>query len=91
MRFRVDPRDVPPEFAARRLGLPLPQFQEMLPALQARGFPMPDPTTGNFDLDAIDEWRKRRNPHLFGLTDAPAARDAKLVVPGRLDRMRRSG
>jgi len=22
-------------------------------------------TTGNFDLDAIDVWRRTRNPHLF--------------------------
>jgi hypothetical protein len=33
--------------------------------LVARGFPQADETTGNFDLDAIDVWRRARNPHLF--------------------------
>lgn len=68
VRFRVEPGDVPPEKAARRLHLTLDQFTEILPRLLARGFPSPDPDTGNFDLDAIDQWRKRRSPALFGLT-----------------------
>ncbi len=31
-------------------------FHEKLPNLIARGFPPPDPDTGNFDLHAIDRW-----------------------------------
>lgn len=59
MRFKLPPGgDVPPAVAARRLGLSLEQFQDALPDLQRRTppFPSPDPTTGNFDLDAIDRW-----------------------------------
>lgn len=68
IRHRVDPGDVPAEKAARRLHLTLEQFNDKLPKLIARGFPPADPDTGNFDLDAIDLWRKRRNPEIFGLT-----------------------
>ncbi len=67
MRFRVEPRDIPPNAAARRLGLSVEQFQEKLPALLQRGFPAPDVTTGNFCLEAIDQWRFRRFPQLFSL------------------------
>jgi len=61
IRYRVDPRDVPPEKAARRLHLTLACFNELLPNLIKRGFPEPDPDTGMFDLDAIDLWRKNRH------------------------------
>ena len=88
MRFRVEPRDVPAEYAAKRLGLALADFSAALPNLVLRGVPRPDPDTGNFDLDAIDAWRKLRHPHLFGLTPQPAARDAANVVGERLARMR---
>jgi hypothetical protein len=73
IRFRVDPRDVPAEKAARRLHISINRFNELLPRLLQRGFPPADPDTGNFDLDAIDHWRKLRNPHLFGLTPVAAA------------------
>lgn len=75
---------MPPIVAARRLGLTLERFWEALPGLQARGFPQPDSTTGNFDLDAVDAWRRQRHPQLFQLTTAPSARDAKDVVEDRL-------
>jgi hypothetical protein len=65
MRFRVEPKDVSEEAAARRLGLSLEQFWEKLPALLQRGFPAADPTTGNYCLEAVDEWRMRRFPQLF--------------------------
>jgi hypothetical protein len=68
IRYRVDPADVPAEKAARRLHLTLERFNEVLPNLLKRGFPAADPDTGMFDLDAIDQWRKSRNPRLFGLT-----------------------
>ncbi|MBI5260253.1 MAG: hypothetical protein HY852_00360 [Bradyrhizobium sp.] len=61
IRYRVDPGDVPPEKAARRLHLTLSQFNEVLPKLQKRGFPKLDPDTGMFDLDEIDRWRKSRH------------------------------
>ena len=66
LRFKLPPGgDVPPVTAARRMGLSLDAFREALPELVARGFPQADETTGNFDLDAIDTWRRTRNPHLF--------------------------
>src|SRR6266576_2764690 len=66
MRFKLPPGgDVPPVSAARRMGLSLDAFRETLPKLVSRGFPQADETTGNFDLDAIDVWRRARNPHLF--------------------------
>lgn len=86
MRFKLPPGgDVPPSTAARRLGLSLEQFKASLPELQRRNppFPAADPTTGNYDLDAIDEWRRNRYPHLF-LTAPQAARDARQVVAQRL-------
>lgn len=80
LRFSVEPRDVPTEKAARRLHLTETEFRNVLPLLEARGFPKADRTTGMFDLDAIDEWRRRRHPHLF-LTHPERARDARAVLP----------
>lgn len=77
-RAKVEPRDVSAENAARRLGLSLPQFETCKYALFDRGFPEPDPTTGMFDLDAIDQWRKLRNPALFGLEPLVKSRDLRL-------------
>lgn len=90
LRFHVEPRDVPAHAAARRLGLTEAEFRRQLPLLEARGFPLADPTTGHFDLDAIDEWRKRRHPRLF-LTEQEQARDARAVVKGRLANLTRNG
>lgn len=83
LRYRVEPRDAPAAVAAKVLGLSEQEFAVKRPELEQRGFPAPDPTTGLFDLDAIEAWRKARHPHLF-LTAAPQARDARLVVPARL-------
>ena len=72
LRFKLPPGgDVPPIVAARRLGLSLEAFNSQLELLISRGFPAADPTTGNYDLDAIDVWRRRRNPQLFG-NDSPS-------------------
>lgn len=91
LRFRVDPGDVPAEKAARRLHLTLAEFEKQKFALFDRGFPQPDPTTGNYDLDAIDRWRRARYPHLFPeagvLTAPPKARDAQEVIGERLNRL----
>jgi hypothetical protein len=87
MRFKLPPGgDCPPEVAARRLWLSLEKFKEQLPQLLERKFPPADPTTGNYDLDAIDAWRRSRYPQLFreNLTPAPSARDAKDVLRARM-------
>jgi hypothetical protein len=89
--------DVPPTTAARALGMTLEAFAAALPLLTGRGFPGADPTTGNYDLDAIDAWRRARYPHLFGerVDAAPSALDASRVdVAARvasLPRRTRSG
>jgi hypothetical protein len=90
MRFRVEPRDVPPEIAARRLGKSITEFQSILPNLIARGFPKPDPDTGHFDLVAIDRWCDARHTHLFGEDRQMKARDASTVVKDRIKSMRRA-
>ena len=84
IRLRVDPRDVPADKAARRLGLTLAAFEEVSDRLFARGFPRPDPDTGLYDLKAVDDWMDRRS----GLTSSLAARDASTVVKARLEAMR---
>jgi hypothetical protein len=73
IRHRVDPGDVPPEKAARRMCLTHERFNELLPQLLARGFPAADPTTGMFDLEAIDLWRKLRNRQLLDLAGLTGA------------------
>lgn len=96
MRFHLPPGgDVPPIVAARRLGLSLEAFEAALrqpvDGLIARGFPPADPTTGNYDLDAIEAWRRSRYPQVFGqpLTLVSRARDARDVVRDRVTRMSR--
>lgn len=90
MRFKLPPGgDCPPIAAARRMWLTLEAFNTALPELLKRGFPPADPTTGNFDLDAIDAWRRTRHPRLFpnAPTNGPAAnaaRDPKDVLRERL-------
>ena len=87
LRFHVEPREVPAAAAARRMGLSEAEFERLRPVLEARGFPPPDPTTGRFDLDAIDAWRRRRHPQLF-LTEPEQARDARAVVKSRLEALK---
>lgn len=89
IRFDVKPRDVPPEKAARRLGIGVEEFNAILPNLISRGFPTPDQDTGNFDLHAIDKWMDVRHCHLFNGTPAMTARDARDVVAGRIAAMRK--
>jgi hypothetical protein len=83
LRIRTDPRDVPPQQAARRLGMTPDQFDAKLSNLIARGFPHPDPDTGNFDLAAIERWCDARHPHLFAV--AIGAQGGSTVA---LDRIR---
>ena len=86
LRARVDPRDVPAEKAARRLHLTARQFAALLPDLRRRGFPAADPTTGHYDLKAIDAWMDRRS-RLDCLTAPDGLMDARDVVDERLARM----
>lgn len=81
MRFHVQPRDVPAQVAARRMGLTLLAFEHALPALLGHGFPQPDSVTGNFDLQAIDRYCDARNPSLFdGVDDAGAITDSSVFL-----------
>jgi hypothetical protein len=70
------------------MGMDEKGFAVALPNLIARGFPKPDPDTGNFDLDAIDAWRRARHAHLFNPVTTFAARDASQVVEDRIAAMR---
>jgi hypothetical protein len=88
MRIRIEPRDVPAEYAARRLGRLLVEFNTLLPNLIARGFPRPDPDTGNFDMVAIDRWCDIRHRHLFGEGTDMLARDASTVAKDSIAKMR---
>src|SRR5689334_5841562 len=65
VRFRVDPAYIPADKAARRMGLTPNQFVECRRRLYARGFPVPDETTGLYDIEAIDRWRMRQRPDLY--------------------------
>jgi hypothetical protein len=87
IRFPVDPRDVPPEKAARRLHLTLAEFDSKLPELLARGFPRPDPTTGMYDLVAIDAWQDARSGLASRLTEQAPLRNAADVVRERSQRL----
>lgn len=79
IRFRVEPAYVPADKVARRLCLTPAQFQDCQRRLFARGFPLPNETTGMYDLEAVDRWRKRQRPELYpeltaGLPAADVAR-----------------
>lgn len=69
IRFHVQPRCVPPAKAAYRIGVTEMHFNEIYADLLKNGFPLPDPVTGNFDLDAIDRYIAKRNPKLMGEQD----------------------
>ena len=87
VRLHVVPGDVPPKYAARRLGLSLAEFQEMLPALLQRNFPRPDETTGNYCLEAIDQWRFRRFPALSPLPAIERPKTDRETARARIAKM----
>jgi hypothetical protein len=87
-RFHIQPGDVPAPAAARRMGMTVEAFNVALPNLIARGFPKADPDTGNFDIDAMDAWRRARHPHLFTGRAEFGARDASTVAQDRIATMR---
>jgi hypothetical protein len=87
IRFRVEPRDVPIEKAARRLHLTKRQFGKILSELFSRGFPPPDATTGMFYLKAIDAWMDERHaPYRTGAAGRPE--DPRQDAEQRLARIR---
>ena len=90
IRFRIDPRDVPAEKVARLLHLTPAEFHEKEQALYDRGFPKPDPTTGMFDMFAVDAWMDARHPltRRDSLTDAREPRNAQEVFGDRARRLR---
>jgi hypothetical protein len=70
---------------AQRLGLPLADFERVRPDLERRGFPGPDPSTGQYCIEAVDRWRLRRFPRLFPeLTVSSGAVDADAVFEERM-------
>lgn len=71
IRFRVEPRLVPMEKAARRLHLSPATFSGKRQALEAAGFPLPVPVIGHYDIMAIDRWLDG----LSGHQPAPMASD----------------
>jgi len=83
IRFKVEPRDVPPFKAARRLHLTLDEFRQKLEELEQRGFPRPDPTTGNYYLPAIDQWMASR----AGLTISNEPRNDEALINERIARL----
>lgn len=87
-RFKVEPRDVPAAAAARALGLTETRFVSCLPDLLARGFPGPDPTTGHFDLKAVEAWQDRRSG-FKGHVPEVGALDGQTVVKHRLKAWKR--
>lgn len=83
IRFRVDPAYIPAEKVTRRLHLTPARFHECKRRLFARGFPLPDETTGMYDLEAIDRWRKLQRPSLY---PEPTAGGAPVAIePPRTD------
>jgi hypothetical protein len=88
-RFQIVQGDASEKAAAQRMGMTLDAFRIALPNLIARGFPKPDPDTGNSDLDAIDAWRKSRHPHLNAGRAEFGVRDASTVVSDRIEALRR--
>jgi hypothetical protein len=88
IRYAVAPRDVPAVKAARRLHLTLAEFDLVKADLFARGFPRPDPTTGMYDLVAIDAWMDGRHPSSSpDLTGAKVSRDAEELWDVRARRL----
>ena len=84
-----DRGDIPKSLVARRLGLSVDDFELHRHALEKRGFPEPDPTTGLYAIEAVDKWRLRRYPRLYPEhARAPgAAIDASAVFTERLSRI----
>ena len=80
---------MPAALVAQRLGLSTDEFNQCRPALEKRGFPSSDVTTGLYAIEAIDRWRLSRYPRLFPeLAAVSTAVDAHSVFEARLGRIR---
>lgn len=77
VRFPIQPRMVPPEKVARRLGVTAAVFAEKRQALESAGFPKAEPVLGNYCLEAVDNWIDLK----AGLTraDDPASAQAAML------------
>jgi hypothetical protein len=89
IRHKVAPRDYRPEKAARLLGLSLTDFNLVRDELFARGFPRPDPTTGNYDSLAIARWQDARSALTItsAPVEAPTLRDPAAGFADRAERL----
>jgi hypothetical protein len=77
--------DVPAGMVARLLGLASDEFDRLRAALEDRGFPAPDPTTGRYCIEAVDRWRLGRHVRLFPELTIPAgAAHAETVFRERM-------
>lgn len=57
--------DVDAGAIARLLGVTAEEFEQLRAALESRGFPGPDPTTGRYCVEAVERWRLLRHAPLF--------------------------
>lgn len=80
VRFPIEPRLIPPEKAARRLGLTKAEFDAKRDELEAAGFPAADPLLGNYSLQAVDNWIDARS----GLTPKGGLVSDPSVIFGRI-------
>lgn len=87
LRFPVDPRMVPVEKVARRLGIGPAEFTEKRAQLEAAGFPAPEPILGTWCLDAVDRWIDAR----AGLTKPGAAVSDPSIAMERIRRQAWAG
>lgn len=83
IRFPLDPRMVPAAKVARRLGLPAARFAELRAALEASGFPRPDPILGTWCLQAVDNWIDARAGLQPGGAGASPVAEMKAAVRAR--------
>ncbi|RWM29462.1 hypothetical protein [Mesorhizobium sp.] len=81
IRFVIEPRMVPPEKIARRLGVSPAVFDAKRVELEAAGFPKPDRVLGNYCLEAVDKWIDAQ----AGLTraDDPSSAQAAMLAAVR--------
>lgn len=88
IRYTVDPRDIPPEKVARLLHQTPDEFEARKAALFDRGFPQPDPTTGMYDMVAINAWMDQRHRLTSGAsTERQTARNTAEVAAERQRRL----
>jgi hypothetical protein len=60
-KFNLPPRGLAEGETAGYLGLGSTEYRNLLPKLEAEGFPKPDAVTGRRDHQAIDAWWDHRS------------------------------